>query len=373
MSFELLKQSDQSRARAGKLVTNHGELETPFFMPIATRGAVKTMGTDDIEHLGSKIILSNTFHMMLRPGMDVIEKMGGLHKFLVWPGAILTDSGGYQVFSLTGLRRLTEEGVLFRAPHDGSEHFLSPERSMEIQHALGSDIVMSFDECTEYPVSEERARDSMELTTRWAARSKGHYQSIGGSGLLFGIVQGSTHANLREESARALIDIGFDGYAIGGLSIGEPREETYKLVSQLDAILPADRPRYFMGAGRPEEIVEYVKRGVDMFDCVLPTRNARHGVLYRFTEEARTAFGRGEWPTDLYETIHITNEKFRDDVTPLDPACACPACVRFSRAYIRHLFMINESLGQRLASLHNIRFYLELMQHIRSAIHAGKL
>ncbi|MBI4281168.1 tRNA guanosine(34) transglycosylase Tgt, partial [Candidatus Uhrbacteria bacterium] len=285
--FKILHSSSGSAARTGELQTNHGVLSTPFFMPIATRGAVKLLGSEDLEELGASVLLSNTYHLMLRPGTEVIKALGGLHSFMRWNHPILTDSGGYQVFSLTAWRRLTEEGVWFRSPNGGAEHFLSPERSMEIQHLLGSDMVMVFDECTEYPVSGERAQESMELTTRWAKRSKEAYQGMGGRGLLFGIAQGSSFPELRKRSAEELREIGFDGYAIGGLSIGEDRQETYQLVNLLAGIFPVDRPRYFMGAGKPEEIVEYVRRGMDMFDCVLPTRDGRHGLAYRFTDEAR--------------------------------------------------------------------------------------
>lgn len=374
MSFEIVQSSTQSRARTGLLDTNHGKLETPFFMTIATRGVVKTIDVDDLLGLGAPIILGNTYHLMLRPGTDLIIEVGGLHKFMNWPKPILTDSGGYQVFSLAKRRELSEEGVKFQSTIDGAEHLLSPERSMEVQHALGSDIVMAFDECTEYPATEERARDSMELTSRWAARSKKHYQKIGGKSLLFGIVQGSTFESLREQSAKNLVEIGFDGYAIGGLSIDEPRAETYRLVAALDKILPLNRPRYFMGAGQPQEIVEYVRRGVDMFDCVLPTRNARHGLLYRFTEASRANFSeavaKGD---DWYEVVHVTNEKFKQDTSSFDEHCGCSFCTRHSRAYLRYLFSIQEPLAARLATLHNVYFYLELMRLIRQAIGLGGL
>lgn len=371
MGYKIETSSNLSRARVGKLETNHGELETPFFMPIATVGAVKTIGTEDLEALNAEIILGNTYHLMLRPGTEIIEKAGDLHGFMNWSSPILTDSGGYQVFSLAKARKLTEEGVKFRSMIDGSEHMLSPERSMEVQKSLGSDIVMCLDECTEYPVSEKLARESMELTSRWAERSKNHYRKNGGKGLLFGIVQGSTYSNLRAESAAELIKIGFDGYAIGGLSIDEPREETYKLVSEIDQILPANQPRYFMGAGKPEEIVEYVRRGIDMFDCVLPTRNARHGLLYIANQsfyESLNCFDQV-----FFETIHITNEKFKSDFKPLDANCGCLTCKRYSRAYLRHLFVIEEPLGARLATIHNLYFYLNLMRHIRESIRAGNL
>lgn len=372
MSFTVVASSQKSNARVGKLATNHGEIETPFFMPIATQGSVKHVGTDDLEALGASILLSNTYHLMLRPGTDVLRAAGGLHGLMNWQKPILTDSGGYQVFSLADLRSMTDEGVTFRSHIDGSEQFLSPEKSMEVQHAIGSDMVMTLDECTTYPVAEEPARTSLELTLRWAERSKAHYAAIGGRGLLFGIQQGSTYAHLREESARRLVEIDFDGYAVGGLSIGEPREETYKLVDVFDAIVPRTSPRYFMGAGKPEEIVEYVRRGIDMFDCVMPTRNARHGLLYVWKKD-QVDNSRELSTGDFYEAMHITNERFKQDFTPIDERCGCPTCRRYSRAYIRHLFTVKEPLGQRLATLHNLYFYLELMRLIRDAIRAGNL
>lgn len=372
MSFRVTSHSSLSHARTGTLVTNHGVLETPFFMPIATRGAVKAVGVDDLESIGATIILGNTYHLMLQPGTELLSAAGGLHGFMGWSKPILTDSGGYQVFSLTKFRKLSEQGVVFKSPRDGNTHELSPERSMEVQSALGSDIVMAFDECTEYPVSETRARASMELTSRWALRGKEHYRAIGGTGLLFGIVQGSTYRTLRETSAHDLLGIGFDGYAIGGLSIGEERSESYDLVSALDGILPKDRPRYFMGAGQPEEIVEYVRRGVDMFDCVLPTRNARHGLLYRFTDAARIASSPFEVKS-FFETLHVKSELFANDLAPIDSACCCFTCQHHTRAYVRYLLRIDEPLGARLASIHNLAFYLELMRYIRTGIAKGVL
>lgn len=284
-----------------------------------------------------------------------------------WPGAILTDSGGYQVFSLGGISKLTEEGVTFKSHFDGSKHLLTPEKSMEVQHLLGSDIVMVLDECPPYPVLEEIARASLELTGRWARRSKEHYQKIGGRGLLFGIQQGSTFPELRKKSSEDLLEIGFDGYAVGGLSFEEPRKESYALVETFCQTIPIDRARYFMGGGRPEEIVEYVRRGIDMFDCVLPTRNARHGQIYRFTNRAQIGLD------SFYETIQITNERFKADFTPLDEHCGCLTCRRYTRAYLRHLFMVSEPLGPRLATLHNVYFYLELMRLIQEQVRAGIL
>jgi len=369
MSYTLKQKSTKSQARLGTLKTNHGEVETPVFMPIATVGAIKTLGTDDVEKLGAQILLGNTYHLMLRPGHELVQSAGGLHKFMNWSHSILTDSGGYQVYSLAKLHKLTEEGVTFNSHIDGSKHFLSPEKSMEVQHALGSDIVMVLDECPEWPVEHEVATISLALTNRWAKRSKEYYQKIGGKGLLFGIQQGSTFRDLREESARALVEIGFDGYAVGGLSFEEPREESYAVVADFDKIIPENSARYFMGGAQPKEIVEYVKRGIDMFDCVLPTRNARHGSLY--VAKPPLYHSREWYNEDFYETVHIGNEIYKNDFKPIDENCDCLACQRYTRAYTRHLFSINETLGLRLATLHNLYFYLNLMKQIRTAISAG--
>lgn len=382
--------SKRSAARVGKLVTNHGVVDTPFFMPIATAGAVKTIGTEDVEAMGAQIILSNTYHMMLRPGTEIIEQAGGLHGFMHWDRAILTDSGGYQVFSLGRMRRITEEGVTFKSHFDGAKHLLTPEKSMEVQYSLGSDIVMVLDECPEYPITEEVAKKSLALTRRWAKRSKDHYAKISGRGLLFGIQQGSTFPAFRKQSTENLLEIGFDGYAVGGLSFDEPRAESYALVETFCNMIPSDKARYFMGGAKPHEIVEYVRRGIDMFDCVLPTRNARHGQLYCFLDrESLSAYSheladkesgnnsfsdsRESENKNFYETIQITNEKFKADFTPLDAWCGCLTCQRYTRAYLRHLFMIKEPLGQRLATIHNVYFYLELMRLIREQIVAGLL
>lgn len=375
MNFVEVQKSEKSRARVGMLATNHGVVDTPFFMPIATQGAVKTIGSEDVEIMGAQIILSNTYHMMLRPGEEIVAAAGGLHGFMNWPSAILTDSGGYQVFSLGGMREVIEQGVVFQSHIDGSRHELTPERSMEVQHALGSDIAMVLDEVVSYPVPEEIARAAMERTTRWARRSKEHYKKIGGHGLLFGIQQGSTFPELRKESIEQLLEIGFDGYAVGGLSFEEPREESYAMVAAFDKLVPREAPRYFMGGGRPEEIVEYVRRGIDMFDCVMPTRNARHGLLYRFCSRELSFTHSTECVNESgwYETMHITNEKFKQDFGSIDAQCGCLACKRYSRAYIRHLFSVDEPLGPRLATLHNVYFYLELMRLIRDNIRAGQL
>ena len=368
--------------RKSKIIrTSHGDLATPFFMPIATRGAVKTISSADVERLGSPILLSNTYHLYLRPGVDVLKSFGGLHRFMSWNGAILTDSGGYQVFSLAKTRKITEEGVEFQSHIDGSRHLLTPELSMEIQQTIGSDIVMVLDECTPPGSTDDYLRDSIARTTRWAERSKvafekGRATSNNPGSQLFGIVQGGVDEKRRTQSAQDLMKIGFDGYAIGGLSVGEAFEDSCRIVELLDSILPKDKPRYFMGGAQPHEIVAYVERGIDMFDCVLPTRNARHGLLYRFVHDD---FSR----PDFYETIHVTNEKYKMSQEPLVviPAKAGiqnqgmdsrlrgndieKELSRYSLGYIRHLFSVEEVLAQRLVTLANVRFYLELMGRIR--------
>lgn len=348
--------------------TPHGELKTPFFMPIATQGAVKTLSSFDVERLGSPILLANTYHLYLRPGMEVMTQFGGLHNFMSWRGAILTDSGGYQVFSLAKMRKLNEEGVEFSSHIDGSRHLLTPEKSIQIQQNLGSDIVMVLDECTPPGMPPDELKASVERTTRWAKRckiefEKGKAASNNPGAQLFGIVQGGVDVELRIKHAQDLLQIGFDGYAIGGLSVGESFEDALRVVEALDKVLPPDKPRYFMGGGQPHEIVEYVKRGVDMFDCVLPTRNARHGTLYRFAHDDLSR-------PDFYETIHITNERWKNDQSALmearpgDPIAE--ELSRYSFAYLRHLFVSNEILSQRLATLMNLHFYLELMARLRA-------
>ena len=340
--------------------TPHGDLATPFFMPIATRGAVKTLSSFDIEHLGSPILLSNTYHLWLRPGMEVMKEMGGLHKFMDWNGAILTDSGGFQVFSLSGLRKLTPEGVQFQSHIDGAKMMLTPELCMQIQRTIGSDICMVLDVCTELPAEKKDLETALELTTEWAKRSKAEFEktregSINPGALLFGIVQGGTDIEMRKRSAQELVEIGFDGYAIGGLSVGEPFEEACKVLEALDPILPKDKPRYFMGGAKPHEIVGYVERGIDMFDCVLPTRNARHGQLYRFVHDDFSK-------PDFYETVQITNEKWKMSHEPIGEG---PELSRYTMGYLRHLFTVDEMLGQRLATMVNVKFYLDLMDKIR--------
>lgn len=377
--FALSSISHISRARRGSLVTPHGALQTPFFMPIATKGAVKTLSSFDVERLGSPILLSNTYHLWLRPGLDVLKTFGGLHKLMDWPGVILTDSGGFQVFSLAGLRKLTDEGVTFQSHIDGAKMMLTPELCMEIQRVIGSDICMVLDVCTELPAKPEDLERALELTTIWARRSKTAFESLREGSVnpgakLFGIVQGGTDLALRKKSAEELVEIGFDGYAIGGLSVGEPFAEACSILDGLHEELPKDHPRYFMGGAQPHEIVGYVQRGIDMLDCVLPTRNARHGSLYRFVHDDLTR-------PDFYEVVHVTNEKWKASQEPLidtsrityHASCVDQELSRYTMGYLRHLFTVDEVLGLRLATMMNVRFYLELMARIRVAIEAGRL
>ena len=341
-------------ARCGVLQTAHGAIDTPVFMPVGTYGAVKGMSPEELRGLGAQIVLGNTFHLWLRPGLEVIAAHGGLHRFMGWGGPILTDSGGYQVFSLGELRKISEEGVKFQSPVNGDACFLTPEESMRIQRVLDADIVMVFDECTPHPATFEQARESMQLSMRWAARSKQAH--AGNANALFGIVQGGMHESLRDESLAALTAIGFDGYAIGGLSVGEPQADMLRILRHTAPRLPADRPRYLMGVGTPADIVAAVSAGIDMFDCVLPTRNARNGWLYT---------RRG--------VIKLRNARYRDDLAPLDADCACYTCRNFTRAYLHHLQRVNEMLGARLNTLHNLHYYQELMRGLRAAIAAGRL
>jgi queuine tRNA-ribosyltransferase len=344
-------------ARRGRLSFARGTVETPAFMPVGTYGSVKAMTPRDVTEIGAEIILGNTFHLFLRPGLEVVEKFGGLHKFIGWDKPILTDSGGFQVFSLAHKRKITEEGVTFASPVDGSKVFLSPEVSMQIQTSLDSDIAMIFDECTPYPATEKVASDSMELSLRWAARSRREFDDLQRAGskppnALFGIVQGSIYENLRQRSAAGLVNIGFDGYAVGGLAVGEPEAERNHALDFTVPLLPEDKPRYLMGVGRPEDIVEAVRRGIDMFDCVMPTRNARNGFLF-------TAEG----------TLRIRNAKFATDTRVIEQGCDCYTCSNgFSRAYLRHLDRCNEILGSQLATIHNLRYYQRLMAELREAI-----
>ena len=355
MQFELI--TTDGPARRGRLTFPRGTIETPAFMPVGTYGSVKAMLPRDIHGIGAEIILGNTFHLYLRPGLDVIGEFGGLHKFIGWDKPILTDSGGFQVFSLAHRRKITEQGVKFASPVDGSPVFLSPEESMRIQHVLESDVVMIFDECTPYPATEKQARDSMELSLRWAERSRRAFDELKNRNALFGIVQGGVYPALRQRSAAGLQEIGFDGYAVGGLAVGEPEEERNRTLEETVPLLPGDRPRYLMGVGRPEDIVEAVRRGIDMFDCVMPTRNARNGHIF-------TRHG----------VMKIRNAQYTRDTRPLDEACTCYTCANgFSRAYLRHLDKCNEMLAPQLATIHNLHYYQELMAGLRSAIAARRL
>jgi queuine tRNA-ribosyltransferase len=355
VNFELL--ATDGAARRGRLVFGRGTVETPAFMPVGTYGTVKAMTPEELVELGTEIVLGNTFHLWLRPGLEVIGKHGGLHRFMHWQRPVLTDSGGFQVFSLAKLRTLTEAGVRFRSPVDGAEVFLSPEESMRIQRVLAADIAMQFDECTPYPASEAAARASMELSLRWALRSRDAYHPGGAPapGVLFGIVQGGMHRALREASWAGLEALGLPGHAIGGLAVGEPEEERLRVLEETVPQMTAGKPRYLMGVGRPEDIVEAVARGVDMFDCVMPTRHARNGHLY-------TADG----------VLNIRNARHASELEPVDPACDCYTCRHYSRAYLRHLDRAGEILGSRLNTIHNLHFYQALMRMIREAIAAGR-
>jgi queuine tRNA-ribosyltransferase len=378
-------ESQAGPARSARIHTAHGDVETPAFMPVGTAGSVKAVPQDILEDLGAQIILGNTYHLYLRPGHELVRKLGGLHKFMSWDRALLTDSGGFQVFSLSELRKVKEEGVSFRSHLDGTSHLFTPERSMEIQIALGADIVMAFDECTEHPAERERARASMEMTLRWAKRSKDYFEAhkhevpwseshplrkerakdgapaelnpgLPQAPALFGIVQGGMYSDLRRESAERTVELDLPGYAIGGLSVGESRAKTMEMIAAVLEILPKDRPRYVMGVGYPEEIVQYAAMGVDMMDCVLPTRAARHGLL--FTSEGR---------------INIKNARYAQDQGPADPKCGCRVCVRYTRAYLRHLFVSAEPLAGVLNTVHNLAYYLDTMRSVRHAITLGDL
>ncbi len=341
-------------ARRGTLKLAHGSVETPAFMPVGTYGTVKAMSPAELQDIGAQIVLGNTFHLWLRPGLEVVAAHGGLHRFMGWHGPILTDSGGFQVFSLGAMRKISEEGVKFQSPVNGDACFLTPEESMRIQRVLNSDIVMVFDECTPYPADVTQAAESMELSLRWAERSRREFE--GNPNALFGIVQGGMHEHLRDRSLAGLTGIGFDGYAIGGLSVGEPKEDMVRILAHTAPRLPPAKPRYLMGVGTPEDIVSAVEQGIDMFDCVLPTRNARNGWIY-------TRQG----------TIRLRNAQYRDDVRPLDAGCGCYTCRNFTRSYLHHLQKVNEILGARLNTWHNLYYYLELMQGLRAAIEHGQL
>ena len=359
-SFEVAK-TDPTGARRGCLRTPHGAVETPFFMPVGTQASVKALTQEALEDLGAEIILANTYHLYLRPGHELVRKLGGLHQFMSWPRAVLTDSGGYQVFSLSELRKMTDQGVRFRSHLDGSEHLFTPEKAAEIQLALGSDIAMVLDECIETPAPRDQAEAALTRTTAWARRARNYFlECAHQNGDLqqwqFGIVQGATFADLRRESARQLLDIDFPGYAVGGLAVGEPHETTCEMTAEVTARLPKDRPRYLMGVGRPEQIADYVALGIDMMDCVLPTRAARHACLY--TSEGR---------------VLIKNARYAQDQRPVDPNCVCSVCRRYTRAYLRHLFAAGELTAAILATYHNVHFYLDIMRQIREAIGFGNL
>ena len=352
LSFELL--ATDGAARRGRLTLNHGVVETPVFMPVGTYGTVKAMTPQALDEIGAQICLGNTFHLWLRPGLEVLDTFGGLHDFMGWKKPILTDSGGFQVFSLGALRKITEEGVKFASPIDGSKLFLTPEESMRIQRALNSDIVMIFDECTPYPATLDEAAKSMQLSLRWAKRSRDAFDAQENPNALFGIVQGGMHETLRDDSLAGLMDIGFHGFAIGGLSVGEPKEDMQRILAHTAPRLPQDKPRYLMGVGTPEDLVESVAAGIDMFDCVMPTRNARNGWLF-------TRFG----------DLKIKNAKHRNDTRPLDPTCACYTCQNFSRAYLHHLHRTGEIVGAMLNTTHNLHYYQALMAQMRKALEAG--
>ncbi len=353
MSFKVLKKCPDTAARRGVLITGHGEINTPVFMPVGTRASVKAMSPEELVNLNAEVILGNTYHLFLKPGMDIMAKAGGLHKFMGWNRPILTDSGGFQVFSLSSLRRITEKGVHFASHIDGSRFFLGPEESMAIQRTLGSDIVMAFDECTPYPADYKTAEKSMRQTTRWEAVSRGRKLQDGQQ--LFAIVQGSMYRDLREESAKSLVDIDFEGYAIGGLSVGEPEDMMFAVLDWTMPYLPEDKPHYLMGVGTPKQLVEAVARGVDMFDCVLPTRLARHGSAY----------------ISDGTTIPVKAGRYREDFTPVDEKCDCYCCRNFTKAYVRHLLNVGEILGMRLLTMHNLYYFINFMRKIRESLENG--
>ena len=354
MSFEILCRDDTSRARVGRLRMPRCEVLTPAFMPVGTRGSVRTVSPEEVRALGYRMILANAYHLYLRPGTDIIRKFGGLHRFMNWPGAILTDSGGFQVFSLARLRSITDEGVLFQSHLDGSQHLFTPELSVEVQEALAADVIMCLDDVRGYPLTRAEAREALERTTRWASRCVKAKKRVDPA--LFGIVQGSMFADLRRLSAESLTSLELDGYALGGLSVGEPRELMVEMMEVTLPFLPESRPRYLMGVGKPRDILEGVLRGVDLFDCVLPTRNARNGMLF-------TSVG----------PVNIRNSLHRDDPGPVDPSCTCPLCTNYSRGYLRHLFLEKEIYGHRLATIHNLSFYGAMMARIREAVQASQL
>ena len=392
LAFEVSARCSTGGRRAA-LHLPHGTVETPIFMPVGTAATVKTVQQETLEHIGAdgagaRIILANTYHLYLRPGHELIRRMGGVHRFMSWSRPMLTDSGGFQVFSLAKLRKITDAGVEFRSHLDGSTHFFSPEHSMEVQIALGADVMMAFDECVETPATWERTRDSMGLTHAWAARSKAYFEAHkheapwvaafpGKTQSLLGIVQGGMYADLRRESAERLVEMDFDGYAIGGLAVGEPREVTREMIARTLEILPEDRPRYVMGVGYPDEIEEYARMGVDMMDCVLPTRAARHGLLFRAPEPGKelslpapdsSAEAEAEIASRTAVRMNIKRVEYAEDQRPIDPACSCMVCQRYTRAYLRHLFVAKEPLGATLNSIHNLSFYLDTMARVRGEL-----
>jgi len=375
--FKIVKKSKKSQARLTELETPRGKVMGPFFMPIATKGAVKNLVTEELKDLGAQIVLSNTYHLLLNPGSKLIKKAGGLHQFMNWPGPILTDSGGFQIFSLANLRKVKEKGVIFADPKSGQKYLLTPEKSIQIQKDLGVDIMMVLDDVIGYPVSKKKVKESMERTTRWAQRCKESLKLKAQSLKLFGIIQGGIYKDLRLKSAREIVSIKFDGYAIGGLAVGEPRKKMWQVLDWLMPELPENKPRYLMGLGRPEEIIQAVKQGIDMFDCVIPTREARHGRLYLWKEaldnEPKTKNKQVHSSLfkvqSFYKTINITNTKFAKDLSPINNT----NLRQYSKAYLHHLFRTNEPLGMRLATLNNLDFYLTLMVKIRQLIKMGKL
>jgi len=352
--FEVRGKDRNTQARLGLLKTSHGEVATPAFMPVGTRGVVRTVAPEEVWGLGYRMVLANAYHLYLRPGHETVRRLGGLHRFMNWPGAILTDSGGFQVFSLARLRKVTDEGVIFQSHIDGSSHLFTPELSLEVQEAIGSDVIMCLDDLTGYPVSREKALAASERTTAWARRCLEAKKGVDPG--LFAIVQGSVFSDLRRQSAESLTSLDFDGYAIGGLSVGEPRQTMVEMIEATAPLLPESRPRYVMGVGTPQDIADAVRLGVDLFDCVLPTRNARNGTLF-------TSVG----------TVNIRNARHKEDAGPVDPACSCPLCSAYSRSYLRHLFLEREIYGHRLATMHNLSYYSRMMAEIRSAIRENRL
>ena len=351
--FDLIKQDSATSARLGKMTTPHGIVNTPAFMPVGTQGTVKSMLPEEIKNCGAEIILGNTYHLYLRPGHETIKKLGGLHRFMNWPDPILTDSGGFQVYSLGALRKISPVGVMFRSHIDGSKHFLSPQKAIEIQEALGSDIMMCLDECTPYPATFSQTEESLKLTVKWADLCK--TAQTNNEQALFGIIQGGTYLDLRKQAVEQLTPLDFDGYALGGVSVGEPKEIMYKITDSITPLLPADKPRYLMGVGTPEDIVFAVSCGIDMFDCVIPTRCARHGLL--FTNE---------------KNVVIKNARWREDNNPIEQTCDCYTCRNYSRAYLRHLYVAGEILAMVLNTIHNVRYYMRLMEQIRTALKEGR-